>query len=476
MKLATKVYAQSPIWLQNLGVSAFGYTWQRRRFGGIFEPTLRGFKDRELFNKKQFEDYQTLQLRRLLVHAFETVPHYHNAFNALGFNALNLEKFELKDLPKLPFLAKNTLRTLGTTDLVSQKPEAQGCFFGSSGSTGTPTQILFSPAMHQRVSAATEARVRHWAGLTQHDPRGMIGGRRILPEGSGKAPFYRYNFFEKQTYFSAYHISAANVADYLEGMKKHRVEYMTGYAMGNFFLARFLEESGLEAPKLKAVLPSSEKLSPEMRATFQRVYGCKTFDAWGSVESCGIVSECEHGRMHVSPDVAILEFLDPKTGQPAMPGQLAEVVCTGLLNVDQPLIRYRIGDLMRVSGEACPCGREMPVIQEIVGRMEDTVIGPDGREMVRFHDIFNGIGCIVEGQIQQHDFTHFEVKIVSGKTLSNCDRQLIRQRMYSQLGKIQVEIRDTGHIPRGPNGKFKAVISNVKRPQNHTPSTLHQTF
>lgn len=463
MRWTTSLYAISPLWLQNLGVSAYGYAWQRRRFGGIFEQALQGFKNRENFTTEQFNEYQILQLRRLLLHAFETVPYYQKMFKALGINGSILQRFGLQDLSKLPFLEKSILRELGATELVSLKREPKGQFFGSSGSTGTPTQILFSHPMHQRLSAATEARVRHWAGVTRNDPRGMIGGRRIIPEGSAQRPFYRYNFFEKQTYFSAYHISESNASDYLEGMKKHGVAYMTGYAMSNFFLARFLEESNLEAPKLKAVLPSSEKLTAEMRATFQRVYDCKTFDAWGSVESCGIVSECEHGRLHVSPDVAILEFFDPNTGQPALSGQLAEVVCTGLLNYDQPLIRYRIGDLMRLSVEPCPCGRQMPVIQEIVGRIEDTVIGADGREMVRFHSIFLGIPNIVEGQIVQQDYTHFEVKIVVSNPFTEADHQLIRQRMLSQLGEVTVEIIEVSHIPRGPNGKFKAVVSNLKR-------------
>lgn len=477
MNISTKIYAHSPVFLQNLAISAYGYSWQRRRFGGIFEQELHAFKTREAFTAEQFCDYQTAQLRRLLAHAFETVPHFQKTFKASGFNNSSLQKFELQDLPRLPFLEKTMLRELGKTDLISRKREPGGQFFGSSGSTGTPTQILFSQPMHQRWSAGFEARVRHWAGVTRHDPRGMIGGRRVVPEGAAKPPFYRYNFVEKQTYLSAYHISAANTPDYLEGMKKHGVTYMNGYAMSNYFLARFLEETGLEAPQMKAVLPSSEKLTPEMRATFQRVYGCKTYDAWSGVEACGLVSECtclpcreaglpvgkEHGRLHANPDIAILEFLDPDTGQPALPGQLAEVVCTGLLNYDQPLIRYRIGDLMRLSAEPCPCGRQMPVIEEIVGRMEDTVVGPDGREMVRFHGIFVGIPSIVEGQIIQHDFADFEVKIVAAKPLTEAERQLLRQRMASQLGEIKVEIAEVSHIPRGPNGKFKAVISNLKR-------------
>ena len=461
MKWATNFYNNSPVWLQNLAISAYGYRWQRRRFGGIFEQSLQGFKDRENFDNQQFNEYQTQQLRRLLQHAFETVPHYQQVFKSAGIDVTSLQKFELQDLPKLPFLEKKTLREYGQTTLISQKPEPGGQFFGSSGSTGTPTQIRFSSAMHQRWSAGFEARIRHWAGVTRHDPRGMIGGRRVLPEGTARPPFYRYNFVEKQTYFSAYHISATNASDYLEGMKKHGVTYMNGYAMSNYFLARFFETRGLEAPQMKALLPSSEKLTPEMRATFQRVYGCKTYNAWSGIEACGLISECEHGQLHTSPDIAILEFLDPVSGQPAQAGQLAEVVCTGLLNYDQPLIRYQIGDLMRYTDEPCPCGRQMPVIQEIVGRMEDTVVGPDGQEMVRFHGIFLGIQSIIEAQVVQQDYQHFELNIVAAGPLSEAERQCMRQRMASQLGEVKVEINQVTHIPRGPNGKFKAVVSKV---------------
>jgi phenylacetate-CoA ligase len=317
--------------------------------------------------------------------------------------------------------------------------------------------------MHQKWSAAFEARIRNWAGISRFDARGMIGGRRVVNDGKSNGPFYRYNFFEKQVYFSAYHIAASTVKDYLNGIQKYHVKYMTGYAMSNFFLARFIEEMDLKAPTLKAVITSSEKLTPEMRNTFKRVYDCKTYDSYSGVEACGLISECEQGSLHISPDVGIFEIIK-EDGTACKPGETGEVVSTGLINYDQPLIRYRIGDLVRLSNKQnCMCGRNMPVIDEIIGRIEDTVIGKDGREIVRFHGVFIDLNSIIEGQIIQHELDEFEVKVVVSNELTQEQKNIIEKRMCSQLGEIKVTIHEVPFIPRNANGKFKSVISKIKR-------------
>jgi phenylacetate-CoA ligase len=241
---------------------------------------------------------------------------------------------------------------------------------------------------------------------------------------------------------------------------------MTGYAMSNYFLARFIEEARLKAPQLQAVITSSEKLTKEMRDTFQRVYQCKTYDSWSGVEACGLVSECEHGSLHVSPDLGIIEIID-EHGNPVKPGQAGEVVCTGLVNFDQPLIRYKIGDVMVLGESGCACGRQMPVIQEIIGRVEDTVIGKDGREMVRFHGIFVDLTNLIEAQIIQHDLNRFEIKVVTNGNWTEEEGLVIKKRLVSQLGEVATEIHVVDSIPRNKNGKFQAVISHVKR--NRTP-------
>ncbi len=460
--LQETIYRYSPVAVQNLLVSAYGYTWKQRRMGGVFAQEYALAKERENFTTQQWLDYEDRQLKKIVQHAFEQVPFYTNAFTRHGLSAATIGQLTVADIHRLPVLTKAALRSQGTTGLLAAVKEKQGEFFASSGSTGTPVHILFSTAMHQRWYALFESRVRNWAGVSSTIARGMIGGRRVLPNAANTPPFYRYNYFEKQVYFSAYHISRHNAANYLQGMQRYRVQYMTGYAMSNFFLARFLKELGIQGPDLQAVITSSEKLTPAMRQVFTEVYGCKTFDGWSGVEACGLITECEQGGLHMSPDAGLIEVLDDQM-QPVAAGIPGNVYCTGFLNYDQPLIRYAIGDQIILSDQTCSCGRHMPLVQEILGRVEDTITGPDGRQMVRFHSIFNGLQSVQQAQVIQEAANALLIKIVTDKGLDPAEETAIRKRIQSQLGDIDIRMEEVQQIPLNSNGKFQAVVSACKQ-------------
>ena len=104
----------------------------------------------------------------------------------------------------------------------------------------------------------------------------------------------------------------------------------------------------------------------------------------------------------------------------------------------------------------------MTIVEEIIGRFEDTVICSDGRMMVRFHGIFVGLPNVVEGQIIQEDLNSFVINVVLTSKLTEGLSTTIKERMISQLGEVDVKIFEIESIPRNQNGKFKAVISRVK--------------
>jgi phenylacetate-CoA ligase len=110
----------------------------------------------------------------------------------------------------------------------------------------------------------------------------------------------------------------------------------------------------------------------------------------------------------------------------------------------------------------------MPILKELIGRLEDTVIGPDGRETVRFHGITLGIPAIRESQIIQETLNHFVVKVVAPDGLTEADRAKMIARFHERLGPVQVEILPVETIERTARGKYRAVLSKVPRAQQRT--------
>lgn len=462
MSLLQKIYPHLPVRFQNALVSGYGYFWHKRRYGGIFGEQLKLFKDREGFTVSQWRDYQNLALRKLLLHSFETVPHYNSAFKSVGLTKSQLEAFDIENINRLPILEKDTLRKCGMSSLLSVKRERNGAFFSSSGSTGTPVKILFSEAMHQRWRAAFEARIYNWAGLSRFNSRGMIGGRIVVPGGeNARPPFYRYNSFEKQIYFSIYHIRKENAWSYRDAINRYKPDFMTGYATSNFLLASHFEDLKYEVQPLKAVITSSEKLTEPMRQVLANVYNCKVYDSWSGIEACGLISQHSDGNMYSSPDVAIIEILGDDLN-PVRDGEVGGIYCTGLLNYDQPLIRYKIGDLARISTSVASVSPQMPVIAEIVGRIDDVVTLRDGRQLSSFNRFFADIPEIREVQVVQMSYESFVLNLVaSSKYDSNIENELLNS-IHTRLGKVKVDINRVDRIPRNSSGKFKAVVSHVK--------------
>jgi phenylacetate-CoA ligase len=441
------IYNYLPPILQDIALSVYGIYWKNRRFGGNFKKYVSDFNNREFYSEEQWQDYQSKELQKVLKHAFSNVPYYNKRFIQCGIGVKELEEFSIDRMNELPMLTKEDLRKFGQTELMANNFDRKGGFLNSSGSTGTPVSIYYSYDLHRKWNALCESRMRSWAGINYEMPRAMIGGRKILGYNSGLKKNFRFNYSEKQMYISAYHIYPESLNQINKALLSHKIEYMTGYAYSNYVLAKLFLDSGIQPPKMKAVLVSSEMLTKEMRKTLQEAYKCPVFDAYSGVEACGLISESPEGQLLFSPDSGIMEVLES-----------GEVVFTGLLNYDQPLIRYRIGDVIKLSEELSLGGRCMPVIKEIIGRTEDEIIGVNGNRMVRFHSLYYGIPNIQRAQFQQLSIGKYKVVYEAERVLNDAEKQQIIKAVDYQLGSTDVSFEHVENIPLTRNGKFKSVI------------------
>ncbi len=452
------IYAHLPVWAQHCAVSAYGLYWRRLRFGPGYQRHLNGYLQRQILDPAAWRSAVDQRLRALLSAAAEQVPYYRDTWSSENKRAAHAGR-----LADLPLLGKEAPRADARRFLRRDLEPSRELVFHTSGSTGTPIATLWTVDELRNSLALREARSAGWAGVSFNLPRASLSGRIVVPDPHSQGPFHRYNRVERQVYFSAFHLSPDTVGRYLEALAQHRIRWLTGYAVGVYLMARFALDRGLEIPPLDAIVTTSEKLTPGMRKVLQQAFGGGVFEEYSTVENAVFASECEHRRLHVSEDAGILEILRPD-GTSCAPGEPGEVVTTCLMRPYQPLVRFRLGDVATWADPAdpCPCGRPLPVLQEVVGRVEDVVVGPDGRQMVRFHGVFVDLPQVHEGQVIQEALDRIRVKVVPAAGWDAVDHQTISERIQQRLGKgVEVEVEVVKEIPRTKAGKFQAVISKL---------------
>lgn len=365
--LMSWIYARAPLWLQNLGIGLQGLGYRRQRLGGGFPRFVEGYRERESWGRERLDEYVARELRALLEHAAKSVPYYRVRWGDADF-----ARFAPADLTRLPVTPRADLRW-NPEAFVSEAagPARHLRRRHTGGSTGTPVTIYYAPDDRRRSIAVREARSFAWAGATAGMRRSMLGGRMALPPLDAPPPYYRWNWAERQVYFSAYHISRPHTADYVKGLNRYRPLLLTGYADPHYRLARFMLAERLHLDyRPRALVLRGEKLTPEMKTTLYAAFGARAYEEFGAVENCLLATECERGRLHANPDFGVVEILDGH-GQPLPPGAIGRMICTGLANRTQPLIRYDIGALAAWSADECPCGRNhLPVLDPVVSRLE----------------------------------------------------------------------------------------------------------
>jgi phenylacetate-CoA ligase len=470
MTILDSLYSSSPIWVQQIMVTSYGWIWFRRRFNSYFHRLVAEYQSRDNWMREQFLAYQEKSLLQLLQTA-DRSPYYQAVFKEAKVN-WQLPAFEI--LADLPLLSKETLRT-HARDLLTQHPVPKSTVvFKSSGTTGTPTEIYYTPEFHALELAVPAARNLAWAGVSSHSRRVMFGVRKVCRFDQDKPPFWRFSPAENMAYASVYHLSPKNIPAYLDFLRKYKPAMVMGYPSALHTIAQFALEHNDKPAPAKAIFTTSETVTELHRQTIENAWQCKIYDRYGAVEGCMLAFQCEHGRYHVSPEVGVIEIINTK-GQPCALGELGEVICTGLNNLLQPLIRYRTGDVACWAvDQSCPCGRQMPILESIEGRVEDICITSDGRQMLRFDTVFKGVENIREAQVVQEQLDLFTILLVPGNSFDDHDIQKIKDNMRLHAGEVRVNVHLVDQIERTASGKFRAVICNLN--QNEKDQALNKVL
>lgn len=412
----------------------------------------------------QLRDLQDEKLRRLVRHAYRNVPYYRRRMREAKITPHDIRG--QTDLHKLPFLTKTDVREHLYFDILSENHDKNEVLrISTSGSTGEPFVCYADRAQLEFRWAAT-LRSQEWTGYQFGDPCVRLWHQTL---GMSQSQALRERLdaqLTRRKFIPVFEMSDAKLDEMAREIAEHKPVLMDGYAEALDFLAHYLKNRGGVSVRPKALMSSAQTLPEASRALIEEAFGCKVYDKYGSREFSGIAYECEaHSGHHVVGEGYIVEIL--RDGAPAAPGEVGEVVITDLNNYCLPFVRYRIGDLavaLDPAGE-CSCGRGLPLMGNIEGRVQSIIQGTDGRYVPGTffaHYLKEFDHAIVRFQVVQEEQGAMVFRVVKGGRYSDDTLQEILHTFREYLGhdmKIDVEFVDNVDMIR--TGKRLASVSRL---------------
>lgn len=455
-------YARSPIWMQNAMVTLQGARFRLGRTNdAVIKAELARLLASEKLDHEQRRERLTRELGRFLKTAILTTPHYSRQHAVGEIPEIWNEPDPIALMSELPLLEKRHVRGR-EGEFFSHSVSSQRVTWGhTSGTTGSPIRTKETVVSMSRRFAFI-ARLRIWAGLKDavHPRRAQFTGRMIAQDSP---PFWRSNSVDNALLFSTVNISEASVSLYADALRSQRPVLMDGYPSAMLAIARLAQARHEPLPRIPAIITTAETLTDSARSEISEAFGGRVFNQYSMTEPGCFWSDCQYGRLHIHEEFGVSEILDSQ-GRPSKPGAIGEVVVTSVLNPAMPLIRYRTGDLARVGVDRhCSCGRDLPIVDEVLGRMDDTLFIPDRGYLGRLDPVYKGLVGIVESQIVQDSLAGLRVLVVTDYRFDEIQRERLVANIRARVGPgIEIVVEAVPSIPRGANGKFRSVVSHCR--------------
>ncbi|MCA9470088.1 MAG: phenylacetate--CoA ligase family protein [Nitrospira sp.] len=454
------LYNLLPPPFRSLAASLRGFYLRSWRYGPETDKLVQEILERESWSARKWFTWREERLAFALHRAATKVPYYRERWarrRALG------DRVSWECLENWEILEKDTVRQNPYAFIADDCNLKDMFHHHTSGTTGKPLNLWERRETVRAWYAYFEARCRQWNGVSRRDRWAMLGGQLVVPVVQACPPFWVWNAALNQLYMSSYHLAPKFISSYLDALIHYDIKYIYGYSSALYSLAQEGLRLGRKDVALSAAITNAEPLYPFQRDVIQNFFQCRVQETYGMAEEVTAASQCEAGRLHLWPEVGWLEIM--RENEIIKDGDSGDFICTGLLNLDMPLIRYRVGDrgALESVDKACGCGRHMPVLACVEGRTDDVLFSLDGRPIGRLDPVFKGDLPLKEAQIIQENFNCVRVLLVPARVFSEKDRRSLIGRIQDRMGPIEVILEEVDQIKREKNGKFRAVISKVKR-------------
>jgi phenylacetate-CoA ligase len=414
----------------------------------------REFMERsQWWSPEQLQDFQWRELRLLLKHAFSSVPHYQKKYASAGIELGDIKTRE--DFAKLPPVSREEINA-HRAEMCSQRHKAGLIPHATGGSSGVPTRFFITTESYDWRCAAS-ARAYSWSGYQTGEPALYLWGASVGKISRfKKAKLDAYRRLRREMIVPTFVQTPELWQSTYEAVRRFRPKFVVGYVSSLQQFAQFLMERKLTITGVDAVLAAAEPLHKATRDLVAQALGAPLFDTYGSREFMSIAAECEyHDGLHVHADNLLVETENDVSNV------ASELLVTDLHNYGMPFIRYRISDLGSLSDSVCPCGRGLPLIRHVEGRILEVLRTRDGRTIPGefFPHLLKEIGEVREFQVQQRSLEEIVLLLVLARPLTEGSEALLLQEVRKVFTPATlVTIKPVQAIPQLPSGKRRVSV------------------
>jgi phenylacetate-CoA ligase len=446
-RFVMRVYHRLPAPARSVAATLRGLYLRWWRHGPARERLMREAVERELWSPEEWRRWLDEHVPRQLERAATRVPYYRAYWQARRRQG-DRASWEL--LENWPILEKETVRAQPRAFVADDRDVRRMSHVRTSGSSGIPLDVWRSRETDTALRALGAARTRGWHGVPADLAWARLGGQLVVPAAQRQPPFWVWNAAERQLYMSTYHLAPDLIPHYLDALTSYGIRYLHAYTSSLEALAHAALDLGRDDLRMLVALTNGEPVSERQRATISAAFGCPVRETYGMAETVAWACECAAGRLHLWPEVGVVEVHD------------GELICTGLVNPDMPFIRYRTGDRGRLApeGSTCPCGRTLPLVEAIEGRANDVLVTRDGRLVTWLNPVWYGLP-VREAQIIQETLGRVRARYAPASGFTTATGQTVVERLRERLGDVEVLLEEVPAVPRSANGKLRAVLCNV---------------
>ncbi|MCI5120564.1 MAG: phenylacetate--CoA ligase family protein [Candidatus Electrothrix sp. AUS4] len=333
--------------------------------------------------------------------------------------------------------------------------------FKTGGSTGKALDIYITEECSELRNACAR---RHdcWTGWSPGEPIGAVWGNPHLPKTLKEK--IRHYCLQPYIFLDTMAISPDSIAKFAHNWDRVQPTLLYGHAHSLFILAQNIQELSIKTVRPKGILSTSMMLLPHERSVIEEVFKCKVIDRYGCEEVSLIGCECEeHDGMHMNIEHLVIEFIKDD-GTAAQPGEPGNIVVTDLMNYAMPFIRYQVEDVGIPLGTMCSCGRGLPLMGKVTGRVADFLINRKGDRVAGVSLIENTLTKmpgIDQMQIVQNSLDDMVLNIVPGREYSDFVESSLSDYFMTIFPGISICINKVKEILPEPSGKYRFSICRI---------------